>query len=86
MNNIIWLAIEIVYIYIYIVYVYIYIYIHTYIPVQCLYLISIKSNIKSLLPIHDWMESKKLLQYIKHFATELDADNFLFLYIHIKNE
>ena len=33
------------------------------------------------------MESKKLLQDIKCFPTEFDADiNFLFLYIHIKNE
>ena len=33
------------------------------------------------------MESKKLLQDIKYFPTKFEsAINFLFLYIHIKNE
>ena len=80
-----------IYIYIYIysyIYVYILAYRYIYITVQCLYLnISIKNDIKLLLTIHDWMESKKLPQDITtYFLTEYDRDiNFQslgFIFIH----
>ena len=76
-----------IYIYMY-KYLHIYMYIYVYINVQCLYLnISIENNIKSLLPMHHWMESKRLSQDItRYFLTEFDADinfesfDFIFIY------